>query len=276
MVENGVIPMIEANYDSFTTVEKNVADFFLNNREVMDFSAKAMAERLHVSEASLSRFAKKMGYTGYREFLYLYKPVLPSESGYVGEEYGKVLHAYEEIIQKSYHLIDETQLSRIVDLIYQKKRIFVYGFGNSGLVAKEWKLRFLRLGVDVEAITELHEMIMNETRVNEDSLVVGISLSGATKEVMDSMKEASAKGAATLYITSRNDTRRQNEFDEVLLAAVKKNLEYGDVISPQIPLLVLVDIIYAGYLTKYQEGKNSKELQDTGLWNKIKKYSNRE
>ena len=54
-----VVPIIESNYDKFTTVERNIADFFIQNRKKVDFSAKSIAERLFVSEASLSRFAKK-------------------------------------------------------------------------------------------------------------------------------------------------------------------------------------------------------------------------
>ena len=56
-----VVPIIESNYDNFTTVEKNIADFFIQNRERVDFSARSVAEWLFVSEASLSRFAKKCG-----------------------------------------------------------------------------------------------------------------------------------------------------------------------------------------------------------------------
>ena len=52
-----VVPIIESNYDKFTTVERNIADFFIQNRKKVDFSAKSIAERLFVSEASLSRFA---------------------------------------------------------------------------------------------------------------------------------------------------------------------------------------------------------------------------
>ena len=48
-----VIPVIESNYDNFTTVERSIADFFIYNREEMDFSAKAVAGKLFVSEASL-------------------------------------------------------------------------------------------------------------------------------------------------------------------------------------------------------------------------------
>ena len=68
-----VIPVIESNYNKFTTVEKSIADFFINNQKKADFSAKTVASKLFVSEASLSRFAQKCGYRGYREFIYQYE-----------------------------------------------------------------------------------------------------------------------------------------------------------------------------------------------------------
>ena len=73
-----IIPILKMNYDKFTPLEKNIADFFIGNKERVDLSSKAVAERLYISEASLSRFAKKCGYRGYREFIYQY------ESTFVG------------------------------------------------------------------------------------------------------------------------------------------------------------------------------------------------
>ena len=69
---SSVVPMIEANYEMFTVVEKTIADFFISNEKEMDFSSGRMAKMLHVSEASLSRFAKKMGNSGYREIIFFF------------------------------------------------------------------------------------------------------------------------------------------------------------------------------------------------------------
>ena len=62
MYKKSLLPMIVDSYDSFTSVEKAIADYFLSNNERADFSSKAMKERLFVSEASLSRFAKNLGF----------------------------------------------------------------------------------------------------------------------------------------------------------------------------------------------------------------------
>ena len=67
-----VVPIIESNYNNFTMVEKNIADFFIHNEEKMDLSSKSVSKRLYVSEASLSRFAKKCGYPGYCVFFFCF------------------------------------------------------------------------------------------------------------------------------------------------------------------------------------------------------------
>ena len=263
-----VIPVIEANYHRFTPMERIIADFFIRNTEEMDFSSKAVAGRLHVSEASLSRFAKKMGYGGFKEFIYHYSPSLRQPAPEASAQSLEVLNAYQELLNKTYNLMDEFQIGRVVRLLEQKRRIFVCGFGNSGLAAQEFKLRFLRLGLDVRAITEFHELMIHMTQVDGDCLVVGLSLSGATREITDMLKEAAGAGAATVLITSRREERWKEAFDEVMLTAVKKNLEYGNVISPQFPILILIDILYAGYLGRHAGG----EKDERALWARIKKY----
>ena len=41
-----VIPIIESNYENFTALEKNIADFFMKNEEKMDFSAKDLQKNV--------------------------------------------------------------------------------------------------------------------------------------------------------------------------------------------------------------------------------------
>ena len=82
-----VIPVIESNYNKFTTVEKSIADFFIDNQKKADFSAKTVASKLFVSEASLSRFAQKCGYRGYREFIYQYEKNFVEKKGNDGRQH---------------------------------------------------------------------------------------------------------------------------------------------------------------------------------------------
>lgn len=58
--EKNIIPHIEAIYETFTPLEKTIADFFIYNEEKVELSSKSVSKRLFVSEASLSRFAKSV------------------------------------------------------------------------------------------------------------------------------------------------------------------------------------------------------------------------
>lgn len=243
-----IIPMIESVYDSFTTLEKEIAQFFIHNKTKMDFSSKNISSLLYVSEASLSRFAKKCGFQGYREFLFRYQEGFEEEKEAVNDRTKSVLVSYQELLNKSYNLLDEIQLQRIVSKLSKYKRVYIYGKGSSGLAASEFQFRFMRIGLDVEAITDTHLMKMNSVRINKESLVIGISISGKTESVKTSLRAAKERGAYTVLITSKQLPEYVEYYDDVLLVAVLKNLEYGNVISPQFPILIMMDILYGYYL----------------------------
>jgi len=256
--EDSVIPIIESNSDNFTNVEKRIASFFINNKEELDFSAQNISNQLYVSEAALSRFSQKIGFLGYREFIFQYKKTLNKETKVVEGYIKEALNTYEELLNKSYTLIDSEQIKRIVHLFNQKTRIFVYGMGSSGLAANEMKMRFTRLGMDVEAITDSHMLAVNFVRLNENCIVMGISVSMVTKEVLSALDMAKKRGANTILVTSKKPDAEQESYDEVLLVAVRKNLDYGNIISPQFPVLIMIDILYASYIRE-----NKKQSEET-------------
>ena len=230
--EKSIIPVIESVYPSFTPLERTVADFFIHNTDESDLSARHVSELLYVSEASLSRFAKKCGYTGYREFVYRYQEGLNATLPGTDDHIKQVLNTYQELLNKSYSLADRAQIDRICHILTSKRRVYVYGLGSSGLSAQEMKLRFMLAGVDIEAITDIHIMKMN---------------AGAAKE----------KGASTILFTSRSSSDYDAFCDEVLLLAVKEHLKNGGAISPQFPILVMIDVLYSHFLTTDSERKEA-------------------
>lgn len=247
--EKNIIPHIEAIYDSFTVLEKTIADFFIHNEEQTDLSSKSVSQKLYVSEASLSRFAKKCGYSGYREFLFYYQQAPKSSSlSPASDPVKAVLNNYQELLNKSYSLLDEMQIDRIVNILAEKKRIYVYGKGSSGLAAMEMKFRFMRIGVNIEAATDGDIMKMNSVLLDEDCVVIGISVSGKTKQVINSLKSAKKCGATVILMTSHKEQEFKAFCDEVMLFAIKENLEKGKVISPQFPILVMLDMLYSRVL----------------------------
>lgn len=267
-----VVPMIELNYDNFTTVEKSIADFFIQNREKVDFSAKAIAERLYVSEASLSRFAKKCGYRGYREFVYQYEETFVEKEESMTGTTRMILNAYQELLNKIYSFIDEAQIGRISRYLNQAERVFVCGRGSSGFVAEEMEYRFMRIGVDIDSIQDSDLMRMQTVFQDKRSLVFGISVSGETEEVLYLLSEASKRGAKTVLLTAKSRGIFDRFCDEVVLFPSLKHLNHGNVISPQFPILVMIDIIYSSYM---EQDKFAREILHDNTLRALEKGSNR-
>lgn len=168
-----------------------------------------------------------------------------------------MLNTYQELLNKSYSLADRAQIDRICHILASKRRVYVYGLGSSGLSAQEMKLRFMLAGVDIEAITDIHIMKMNAVLLDESCAAIGITVSGRTPEVLRALGAAKEKGASTILFTSRSSSDYDAFCDEVLLLAVKEHLKNGGAISPQFPILVMIDVLYSHFLTTDSERKEA-------------------
>lgn len=252
-----IIPMIEEKYDSFTNVEKNIADFFIHNQKKTDVSAKALSKKLFVSEASLSRFAKKCGYKGYREFIYQYEKTFVEEKSSVTGNTRMVLNTYQELLNKIYAFQDEEQIKRICKYLSEASRVFVCGKGSSGHAASEMELRFMRLGLNIRAISESDQMRMQTVFQDEHSVVIGLSISGARRDILYFLRESSKRGAKTILITANKKDSFFEFCTEVVLVSSLKELNHGNVISPQFPILVMLDVIYANYQEQDRQQKEN-------------------
>lgn len=251
-------------YDEMTAVEKNIAEFFLNNTEKCDLSSKNIAKHLYVSEASLSRFAKKCGYKGYRELIFSYEKDLEYEKSDIPSDKDisyvtkKIYGYYKTIIHDDYELIDENKIQRVAGLLDTCRRVFICGLGCSGLAAREMQLRLMRVGLDVDVVTDPHIMKMRSVLVDKECLVIGISLSGKTKEVLDCLNVAKKNKAKVVLVTSNIEPGVDEFCDEILRVAYVKNLDFGTKVSPQLSILIIFDILYAYYMEREASAKIQK------------------
>ena len=244
MYTEDIIPAIVDKYDYFTKVEKVIADYFINNRTKSDFSIKVMKERLYVSEASLSRFAKKLGFRGYREFVYQYDKVFEEDKEVLSAN--TTLSIYNDILSRCPEYIDDTLIGNVAALFDQVGHILVVGIGSSGLAGEEMKRRFIRLGVAIDCIDQSDLMKMSSIFQDERSLVIGISVSGQKKEVIFTLKQAHKQKAKTVLISAGKN--RYDFVDYKLRIPTMANLDNGNLISPQFPVLVIIDLLYSAYL----------------------------
>lgn len=244
-----ILNAIEKHFEDMTDVEQRIAQYFIEQAlTVNDLSSQTIAQQLHISQAALTRFAKKCGFTGYREFVFkLLNHQEKIKTNFIRMERDltkRVLLDYDAITHQSHELIDEEQLQRAAEMIEHADRVYFFGKGSSGLVAREMKLRLMRLGVICEALTEPDSFAWTLSILDEKCLVIAFSLSGQSTSVIESLRTAKEKGAKTILFTTQIEPH-QTLFSEVIPVASAHHLDYGTRISPQFPMLIVLDVLYA-------------------------------
>ena len=254
-----IIDIIENSLDSMTGLEREIAHYFLNSTNIQeDLSSLQVTKQLHISQAALTRFAKKCGFKGYREFKFQYQqqttssePEVPS----LGHDLSRrVLRNYTQLRMQTEEVIDEDKLQRRATLIEDADRVYFFGIGSSGLVARDMKLRFMRLGVVCEALTDQDGFAWTTSILDKNCLVIGFSLSGQTQSIIDSLIDAKNMGAKTVLVTGQPQNVQQ-DFTEILAVALQSKPEFILRISAQFPMLLMIDLIYAFFLEINREKK---------------------
>ena len=266
MKKQDIATIIDLHFEELTELEQEIARYFLQVDTIVDdLSSQQVTQKLHVSQAALTRFAKKCGFTGYREFVFQYQHQAskPDTHSHKHSPLTKrVLRSYSNLREQTQDLIDEEQLERVAQLIDDAERVYFFGTGSSGLIAREMKLRFMRLGVVCEALTDRDGFAWTTSIMDENCLVLGFSLSGTTQSVLDSLLDAKEMGAKTILFTSAPNKNSQ-AYTETVLVANHSQSSYIERISAQLPMLILIDLIYAYFL---EINRDSKEKIFNSYW----------
>lgn len=258
MKKQDIATIIDLHFEELTELEQEIARYFLQVDTIVDdLSSQQVTQKLHVSQAALTRFAKKCGFTGYREFVFQYQHQANKQDTHSHKHSPltkRVLRSYSNLREQTQDLIDEEQLERVAQLIDDAERVYFFGTGSSGLIAREMKLRFMRLGVVCEALTDQDGFAWTTSIMDENCLVLGFSLSGTTQSVLDSLLDAMEMGAKTILFTSAPNKNSQ-AYTETVLVASHSQSSYIQRISAQLPMLILIDLIYAYFLEINRESK---------------------
>ena len=261
-----IATIIDLHFEELTELEQEIARYFLQAETIQDdLSSQQVTQKLHISQAALTRFAKKCGFTGYREFVFQYQHQAskPDTHSHKHSPLTKrVLRSYSNLREQTQDLIDEEQLERVAQLIDDAERVYFFGTGSSGLIAREMKLRFMRLGVVCEALTDQDGFAWTTSIMDENCLVLGFSLSGTTQSVLDSLLDAKEMGAKTILFTSAPNKNSQ-AYTETVLVASHSQSSYIQRISAQLPMLFFIDLIYAYFL---EINRDSKEKIFNSYW----------
>lgn len=249
-------------YNELTDVDKKIADYINENKEeVSKLSVSELSQKTNASTASIVRFSKKIGYEGFTELkLELAKDVIVEEKEYsyidknndvsVKNIVKKIADKNSDIINQTVLLNNEEVIEKIVDLIYKSKNIYIFGIGGSAIVSLDMQLKLLRINKKVFTSLDSHTQLTVSSNLSESDLVIAISYSGNTREVIKCIENAKLNGSKCISITKYgvSSISKLSDFN-LYVPNVEKTLKEG-AISSRIAMLTLIDIIYISLIQK--------------------------
>lgn len=207
-----MLSKISESLDSLSNAERKVAECALSEPKWFVHAAVAeIAEQAQVSQPTVIRFCRSLGYKGLPEFKLALSASI-SQNGLpfvhaelntddnMGDVMEKVLGNTAAALLGARRSLDENELENAIAMLSHARRIEFYGVGNSGIVAQDAQHKFFRFGVSTVAYSDTHIQLMAAVLTAQDVLVV-ISNSGSSIELLDAVSIAKENGAKVIVIT---------------------------------------------------------------------------
>lgn len=251
----GVQARLRATYRALPDAEQQVARFVeASPVETIRLPVKRLAERIGVSEASIIRFCRSIGYQGLRDlklalaaesaapFQLINEEIQPTDSVLAVAQ--KVLRSDMQAITDAIAMLDERALERAVDAILHASRIECYGIGSSMPVALDAYYRFSRIGLPAAILTDPHMQAVSAAQLPESAVAFAVSHTGRTIETMNALRLARASGATCILLTSYSQTPLGRLADIELVTGARETAFRTEAVASRIAHLSVIDALY--------------------------------
>ncbi|MEU6867489.1 MurR/RpiR family transcriptional regulator [Streptomyces sp. NPDC046876] len=224
-------------------------------------TVSALAARTGTSEATVVRTARRLGYPGYRDLrLALAALAARQESGAApvlgadiavddppAEVLAKLAREEAQTLADTAAGLDTAALAAAVTALATAGRIDVYGVGASALVAQDLAQKLLRIGLIAHAHSDPHVAVTGAVQLRPGDAAVAFSHSGATGDVVDSLRTAFERGATTVAVTGRPGAPVARYADLVLATSAARETRLRPAaMSSRTSQLLVVDCLFVG------------------------------
>ena len=254
-----ILEHITEQYHSLTRSGRKLADYiFSNTHDAQYLSISNLAEYSGVSEASITRFCRSLGLSGYNDLkLSLAKAAYVTDMGEPLESSDTItsedtansifnkLHAANILsLNETMELLDENALSRAVDLLSCADRVFCFGQGGSMVMAMEAWARFSTASSRFIHIEDSHMQVMNIALASEKDVILFFSYSGSTRDMEDVMRTAKKQHLSIILITHFPVSRATEFADVVLLCGYNESPLQSGSVAAKLGQLFLIECLF--------------------------------
>ena len=257
----GVLRAVRLHLDDLRESEKKVARVVLESPgQVIYRSISELAEDAGTSEPPVLRFCRALGFRGYHDLKIQLAQDLVPEVKNIHEDVTarddpatlvrKVLNANAIAIADTLDTRDPAQVDKAVRTLAKADRIEFVGFGGSAAVAMDAYHKFFRIGIPCGWQDDPHMQVMSAALMTPRCVVVAISHSGSSKDIMETLEIARGAGAATIAIVSHRKSPVASLADIALCVHSRETGYKPEPMSSRLAHLCVIDVLAVGVALK--------------------------
>jgi len=257
---------LEKSLPRLTKSEQRIASFLLSNHDEAAFlSAAELAQQLGMSEATVVRFARSIGYKSFPELRRtlqgifrvrvtpasrLLHKLADLKTGHK-HVFAQIVEMEQQYLNEALHSIEPSDFNRAVKIISRGKRLFVRGGGPSAILAELFELRMRRFGVLTISMIESGRDLAEKIQLMQPKDVVLVTgFHHVSAEMVAVVDHAHKIGCRTILLTDTLGSAFRDKVDVILSA---RRGPVSNFHSLTVPMAILNALILGVAMSKPKE-----------------------
>ena len=254
--QSGALIRLRGVYPSLKTALQKVANLIMRQPEMAIYaSVNEVAAAAQVSEATVMRFCRTLGFKGFQDFKIALARELVAPSQRMSEEAGaeddppalvrRTFKANIAALEETLEVLDLRRLQQAVQYLLNCRRLAIIGVSGSGPVVRYADLRFNALGLTVHGFTEMYQILTAAALLTAEDALLAISHFGNTQEILDAAGVAKENGARVIAITSNSIAPLTRIADPVMITAAREMTLPRDGLASFLCQVSVIDGLFA-------------------------------
>jgi len=251
----GTLIRLRGLYPSLKAALRKVADITLARPELAIYaSVNEVAAAAGVSEATVMRLCRLLGFRGFQDFKIALARELVTPLQRLHEEVAegddtativhKVFQANVAALQDTLAVLDMEAMAKASQWLLRARSLLLIGVGTSGPIVTDAANKFFRLGLLVQAITDAHLMMMAAALLTPADVLLAVSHSGSTRDTVEAAKTAKSAGARVICITNNSLSPLTKTADLVLVTASRETRFRQEAMASRLCQTSILDSLY--------------------------------
>lgn len=263
--------LLQQHQGDLTKSGRTVAEYLLQHAgEAQYLSISSLAKECCVAEATVFRFCRALGFEGYHEMRIALAqanttgalinqrvPEPDADTATLCEHASALLMT---TINGTRNALSPEAVDRASELLRKARQVYCLGQGGSMLIANDICARFACISTKFRTAGDSHLQLVTASLMTPEDVVLFVSYSGATRDMLETLRTAKAAGAKIILLTHYEDSPGAKLADVVLLCGAQESpLDSGN-IPIKVALLYVAEVLVLRYTM--DDPQNVMDAQD--------------